>query len=503
LNGSDAASSTNGFTLQNIKPPPVNNLSDSERSRALSRHTLLRPFLEGRTTLAALARREGVPLRTARRWVESYRKHGLAGLVRKPRGDKGKRSISLELQHAIEGMTLEKPPLSVAVIYRDAVRIAKTLKQPPPKYHVVYSIVRQVEPGLLTLAHEGSKGYKDKFDLLHRTEAEGPNAIWQADHHQLKIFVKDNDEVRKPWLTVIQDDYSRAVAGYSLSLSAPSAIQTALALRQAIWRKPQPGWDICGIPQILYTDHGSDFTSQHMEQAAADLKIRLIFSTIGEPRGRGKIERFFKSITQVLLPHLPGYCPRANKAVAVLTLSQLAAELERYLIHQYNVTPHSAHGKSPKERWAAGGFLPHMPTSLDHLDLFLLTVPRTRIVHQDGIRFSGFRYLAPTLAAYVGESVLLRYDPRDMAEVRVFHHERFLCRAICQELSGQTVPLREITNARNQRRRELRETLDDRRRTVDSLLEARRWSSATPAPSSETSVLDEKRPRTLKRYRTE
>jgi putative transposase len=132
-----------------------------------------------------------------------------------------------------------------------------------------------------------------------------------------------------------------------------------------------------------------------------------------------------------------------------------------------------------------------MPTSLDHLDLFLLTVPRTRIVHQDGIRFSGFRYLAPTLAAYVGESVLLRYDPRDMAEVRIFHHERFLCRAICQELSGQTVPLREITNARN------------RRRTVDSLIEARRWASATPAPSSEMPVPNEKRPPTLKRYRTE
>src|SRR5512135_1367599 len=57
---------------------------------------------------------------------------------------------------------------------------------------------------------------------------------------------------------------------------------------QAIWRKSQPGWYICGIPQVLYTDHGSDFTSRHIEQVAADLKIRLIFSTGGKPRGRGK-----------------------------------------------------------------------------------------------------------------------------------------------------------------------------------------------------------------------
>jgi putative transposase len=52
------------------------------------------------------------------------------------------------------------------------------------------------------------------------------------------------------------------------------------------------------------------------------------------------------------------------------------------------------------------------------------------------MRFLGMRSLDPTLAAYVGESVLLRYDPRDVAEVRVFYHDRFLCRAIYQELAG-------------------------------------------------------------------
>ena len=59
----------------------------------------------------------------------------------------------------------------------------------------------------------------------------------------------------------------------------------------------------------------------------------------------------------------------------------------------------------------------------------------------------GLRYIDPALAAYVGEDVLLRYDPRDMAEIRVFFNDRFLCRAICQELAGETVPLREIVNA--------------------------------------------------------
>jgi len=33
-----------------------------------------------------------------------------------------------------------------------------------------------------------------------------------------------------------------------------------------------------------------------MEQVAADLKIELVFSEVGFPRGRGKIERFFQTV---------------------------------------------------------------------------------------------------------------------------------------------------------------------------------------------------------------
>jgi putative transposase len=332
--------------------------------------------------------------------------------------------------------------------------------------------------GLYGFAHEGMKAYSESFDLVHRVESEAPNAIWQADHTELDILLKDeHGNARRPWLTIILDDYSRAVAGYMLSFAPPSAIQTALALRQAIWRKPQPGWHICGIPQVLYTDHGSDFTSQHIEQVAADLKIRLIFSTIGKPRGRGKIERFFASLSQVFLSGLKGSARSEKEKPGIFTLSELSRELENYLVNQYLVSPHSATGQAPQTRWEAGGFLPQMPESLEKLDLLLLTVPKTRRVRPDGIHFLGMRYIDPALAAYVGEEVLVRYDPRDMAELRIFHKDLFLCRAICQELAGETVPLRDVVRARDRQRRELRQTLDERRRKVESLLDARRFCS--------------------------
>src|SRR6202011_2928663 len=109
-------------------------------------------------------------------------------------------------------------------------------------------------------------------------------------------------------------------------------------------------------------------------------------------------------------------------------------ELDRllgaFLVEVYHSRAHTETKTSPAERWEASGFLPRMPDSLETLDLLLLTVARARKVHPDGIRYQSLRYVDTTLAAYVGESVTLRYDPRDMAEIRVFHQDRFVCRAI-------------------------------------------------------------------------
>jgi uncharacterized NAD-dependent epimerase/dehydratase family protein len=45
-----------------------------------------------------------------------------------------------------------------------------------------HALVRGIDPAMAVLAHEGSKRYKEVFDLVHRREAGKPNEIWQADH---------------------------------------------------------------------------------------------------------------------------------------------------------------------------------------------------------------------------------------------------------------------------------------------------------------------------------
>ncbi len=452
----------------------MNSLSEPQRSKALERYQILQPFLEGRCTLPQAIEPHGLPVRTARRWVSRYRTMGLTGLVRASRRDKGIRKILSDKEiQLIEGLALQKPPPTKATIFRRVQDWAKQENQSCPSYTTVSNIIDGLDPGLMTLAHKGTKAYKDVFDLLHRQEADGPNAIWQADHTQLDIWLRDaKGHPVRPWLTVIMDDYSRAIAGYYLFLGAPSALQTALALRQAIWRKDNPDWLVFGIPAVLYTDHGSDFTSQHIEQVCADLKIRLIFSQVAQPRGRGKIERFFLTVNQMLLSQLADYTPRGTRPPEVpkLSLSDFTREFECFL-HDYHCRSHGEIKEQPQERWAKGGFIPHILESLESLDLLLLTVVKARKVHQDGIRFQGFRYIDLVLASYIGESVTIRYDPRDMAEIRVYHNNQFLCRAICPELADTTLSLKDIEAARNQRRRDLKKQLKERKSLVDTMLQ--------------------------------
>jgi putative transposase len=187
-----------------------------------------------------------------------------------------------------------------------------------------------------------------------------------------------------------------------------------------------------------------------------------------------------------------------------LTLTELDRRFREFL-RDYHTRLHSETKVPPQERWQLGGFIPRMADSLEQLDLLLLTVAKTRKIQADGVRFQGMRYIDSTLAAYVGETVLLRYDPRDIAEVRLFHQDKFLCRAICPELAGQAVPLRDIRQARDQQRRRLRETLRDRRKTIESLLDLRRGPSAdapASAPAAPQKVEQGSAP-ALKRYRNE
>lgn len=474
---------------------PFTALDEDRRLEAMARLAVLRPALEGDVPLARAADEAGVPLRTAQRWLARYRKEGVQGLARPVRRDAGRRRLRPELVALVEGLGLKRPHRSAATIHRRAGEVARAEGWPVPSYAAVHAILAQLDPAMVMLAHKGPAAFRDRFELVHRHQAKVPNALWQADHTLLDVLILDpRGKPARPWLTTVIDDHSRAVAGYMAFLGAPSTLNTSLALRQAIWRKEDPAWAVCGIPDVLYVDHGSDFTSLHLEQVAAALRIRLVHSAVARPQGRGKVERLFGTITTELLPELPGHLVGGRPVTAPrLSLAELDRAIGAFVVGAYNARPHSETGAAPREAWAAGGFLPRLPESLEELDLLLVLHAKPRMVQRDGIRFEGLRYVSPTLAAFVREPVTVRFDPRDLSEIRVFHRDRFLCRAISEEHAGETVTLKDIEAARRTHRLALRAGIGERIARVADFLPV----SGGPAPA----VAEPERPRPRARTR--
>jgi putative transposase len=447
--------------------------SEEDRAAALHRFKIIEPYINGRSSLSKLSKHHSISRSTLTRWITRYQDHGLLGLTRKSRTDRGIKQTPEIILHGIEALVLHQPHLSIAHVHRLICEFAESLGEKIISYPSVQKYIATIPDDLKTLAQGGSKKYDELYELIYLRVAKRPNHIWQVDHTLLDIIVLDeNDCETRPWLTIVLDDRSRAIAGYYLTFKDPSALNTSLALRQAIWRKEDPGWPVCGIPEILYTDHGSDFTSKHIEQVCADLKIELIYSSVGKPRGRGKIERFFDTINQMLLVGLPGYIKATNRYHALLAIDELNIRLRDFIVKNYHHRKHSSlRNLTPLECWEKNGFLPQLPESYEQLDLLLVTVAKTRKVRNVGISFSGFNYQSPLLSAYVGESVVIRYDPRDLAEIRVYHNNKYICSAISPELSENTVSLTQLKTARKKRKAELRETIKQRKSLVDHILD--------------------------------
>lgn len=457
------------------------------------RWRLLRLHVEDQVPLAAIARGTGVSTRTLQRWHHLYRAGGISALDPHTRADAGKRRTAPDTVAFVEWLALTKPRPSLATLHRLTAEFARLHELSAPSYATVREIVLSLDPALVTLALDGPKSYRDRHELVYRRRAERPNQIWQADHTELDILIAGADgKPDRPWLTTVLDDYSRAICGYTVFTGAPSALNTALALRQAIWRKTDPAWAMCGLPDILHVDHGSDFTSRHLERTAVALHFRIIHSAVARPQGRGKIERFFGTINTELLATLPGHITEGHPwPTPKLSLAALDSALEAF-VATYNDRTHSELGTSPRSAWIADGWLPRMPESLEDLDRLLLTVAKTRVVRRDGIRFQGLRYVSPTLAGYVGRSVVIRYDPRDITEIRVFDHDEFVCKAVNQEHHDQKVSLKEIQAARNARRRALRAGINERIALVAAPTETPRITEApAPAPRSALKIYKE------------
>ena len=186
-------------------------LTERQRLQAMKRWAVLRPHIEDGVPLSRVAADAGVALRSTERWLARYRDGGLVGLARSSRADRGERRLPEPLVGLIEGLVLQKPAPSLATVHRMVCSVAAAQGWPKPSYASVRGIAGALDPAAVTLAQQGDKAYRQGYDLVYRRQAERPNAIWQADHTELDIRVVDAGTPARPWLSVVIDDYSRAV----------------------------------------------------------------------------------------------------------------------------------------------------------------------------------------------------------------------------------------------------------------------------------------------------
>jgi putative transposase len=424
------------------------------KDEALEKYNIISPYLKRESNLSNIASKTNINLRTLQRWVQIYGIQGLIGLSRKKRRDIGCcRKIKNEMKNAIEGLALKKENISIATITRIVNEYCIEQKLDKVSYYTIRKVIKKIPDDLKVLAKNGDKVYGNKYEMIIRRTSKYPNQMWQTDHSLLDLLIVDCDnQKKKPWLTVVIDDFSRAIAGFSLFTGDPSSLQTGLALRQAIWYKQDKVWVISGIPETLYTDHGSDFTSNHIKQVCLDLKINLIHSIVGKPRGRGKVERFFLSLEQKLLSLL-----RIKKKI--YELSELEGLIKEFVINDYNYSIHTTTKERPIDLWNKGKIIPNMPESIAQLNSLLLTPKKSRIVQRDGIRFSGLRYYHPNLCAYVGEIVTIKYDPADLGEIWVYEADKLICKAVCEELQNSAATYEDLKKVRTQRKKELKKAI--------------------------------------------
>jgi putative transposase len=338
------------------------------------------------------SRRTRISASTISLWIRLYERGGrrLETLYPQGRADIGQsRVLDEEVAQMLINLRREFPKASVQSLIRSLRE--RQLIDPWAKISVT-TVWRFLKgQGLLEPPQQPPKDRR-------RFEAELPNDLWQSDM-MFGPSVQVEGRHRKTFLFAFLDDMSRLVAHAQFYLS--EGLESYLdCLRQALLRR--------GLPRKLYVDNGPTFRSQHLAQITASLGMALIHSTPYQPEGRGKCERWFRTVREQFLSLWRGQ-----------DLAELNEAFRSWLEKSYHQAVHSVTNQSPLERLSSHlECLRPAPSNLE--DYFR---KRTlRIVARDRtVALNGRLYEAPI--ALIGKKVALLYHDHDPARVEIFFEE--------------------------------------------------------------------------------
>ena len=322
---------------------------------------------------------------TLDRWIRAWRSGGFDALVPSPRQSSPRLPAGI-LETAI-ALKRENPERTAAQVRR------------------ILRAQMGWAPGERTL----QRHFADKVGLaagqpaqpvFGRFEACRPNELWTGDAlHGLRL------DGRKTYLFAFLDDHSRTAVGHRFGF-AEDTVRLAAALRPALASR--------GVPEGVYVDNGSAFVDSWLLRACAKLGIRLIHSTPGRPQGRGKIERFFRTVREQFLVELTGEPGQTGRHL-VADLLELNRLFTAWVETVYHRQVHSETGQTPLARWTAAGPFP-LPAPAALAEAFLWEERRT-VTKTATVSLHGNLYQVDQLLT--GRRVELVFDPFDLTTIEV------------------------------------------------------------------------------------
>ncbi|MEH2453115.1 Mu transposase C-terminal domain-containing protein [Nostoc sp.] len=473
---------TEGLQEESDKPLERNVIVTALSEEAQLKLEVIQSLLEksDRTTygqkLKEAAEKLGVSVRTVQRLVKKWEQDGVVGFAQTGRADKGRHRIGEFWENFIlktyrEGNKGSKRMTPKQVALRVQAKARELEDSKPPNYRTVLRVLVPVLEKQEKAKSIRSPGWRGTTLSVKTREGKDlsvdySNHVWQCDHTRVDVLLVDQhgELLSRPWLTTVIDTYSRCIMGINLGFDAPSSQLVALALRQAILPKRYGSeyklhceWGTYGKPEHFYTDGGKDFRSNHLSQIGAQLGF--VCHLRDRPSEGGVVERPFKTLNDQLFSTLPGYTgsnvqerPKDAEKDARLTLRELEQLLIRYIVDRYNQSIDARMGDQTRfERWEAG--LPTVPVPIPERDLDICLMKQSRRTVQRGgcLQFQNLIYRGEYLAGYAGETVNLRFDPRDITTILVYRQENnqevFLTRAHAQGLETEQLALDEAEAA--------------------------------------------------------
>ncbi len=357
-----------------------------------------------------LGRREFSP-RTILTWRSLYRQYGLEGLKSKPRNDRGHfRRLSMEAQTFLAEALRKNHRATATALYEDLVQ-ARLLGHPPCSLSTVQRFLRTVE-----VPQTGPE--RRRFAFAHA------NDCWQADLC-VGPYLPGKGGKRRANLLAILDDASRLCVHAAFTFEANSQAFESV-LKAALQKR--------GLPQKLYLDNGKIFRSQHLQAVCARLGITLCHSQPYQPEGRGKIERFFRTVREQCFDKLePG---------GLASLAALNQRLAAYIEGVYHQRPHSSlEGASPMERFLADADRLRS-LSPERLERAFLRENERRVAKDATVSLDGVAFEVPQ--PFVGQRVFLLHRSGDLSRAWLRQADGSLC---------EILPVRPVDNSRIPRRR--------------------------------------------------